>query len=38
MHPITLDEMKLIELNILKDVAEFCDKNDIRYYLCVGRY
>lgn len=36
MHPITLDEMKLIELNILKDVAEFCDKNDIRYYLCGG--
>ena len=33
---ITTDEMKQVELNILKDVAEFCDKHSLRYYLCGG--
>ncbi len=36
MRKITMDEMKSIELDILKDVAAFCDKNHIRYYLCGG--
>lgn len=36
MHKISLEEMKSIELNILKDVSEFCDKNNICYYLCGG--
>ena len=36
MRPINDTELKELEFNILKDVAEFCDKNDIRYYLCGG--
>lgn len=36
MHQIGIDELKSIELNILKDVAAFCDENGIRYYLCGG--
>lgn len=36
MQKLTLDEMKEVELNILKDVAAFCDKNGLRYYLCGG--
>lgn len=36
MRKITMDEMKSIELEMLKDVAAFCDKNHIRYYLCGG--
>ena len=26
--------LKELELNILKNIAEFCDKNKMRYYLC----
>lgn len=36
MKKITSKEMKSIELNILKDVAEFCDRNQLRYFLCGG--
>lgn len=36
MRKITIDEMKKLELTMLKDVAAFCDKNGIRYYLCGG--
>ena len=36
MNIITLDEMKRIELNILIDVANFCEKHKLRYYLCGG--
>ncbi len=36
MRKITLDEMKSLELEMLKDVAAFCDKNHIRYYLSGG--
>lgn len=35
-HQLTVDEMKEIELSILKDVADFCEKNNLRYYLCGG--
>lgn len=31
-----MDEMKSIALEILKDVAAFCDANSIRYYLAYG--
>lgn len=36
MNIITVDEMKLIELNILTDVANFCEEYKLRYYLCGG--
>ena len=36
MHRITIEEMKKIELDILKDVATFCDKAGLCYYLCGG--
>lgn len=28
--------LKKLELNILKNVADFCDRNNLRYYLCGG--
>ena len=33
---ISLDEMKQIELNILKQFALFCDKHNLQYSLCGG--
>nr|WP_302706030.1 LicD family protein [uncultured Dialister sp.] len=36
MRQISTDEMKKIELDILKDVAKFCDEQNLRYYLCGG--
>jgi len=36
MRKIGLEELKKIQLDILREVAKFCDKNDIRYYLCGG--
>lgn len=36
MQEIGTEELKKIELNILKDVANFCDKNGIKYFLCGG--
>ncbi len=36
MREISSEELKLIELNILKEVASFCDRNNIRYYICGG--
>ena len=36
MKLITLNEIKNIELDILKDVAKFCDLNNIQYYLAYG--
>lgn len=36
MKELSIDDMKSIELNILKDVANFCDENNIHYYLCGG--
>ena len=34
--PLTLDEIKKIELNILCEFAAFCDKNNLKYYLGYG--
>lgn len=36
MKIIEVEEIKKIELNILKEVARFCDNNNIRYFLCGG--
>lgn len=36
MNTISLDEMKKIELDILKDVVNYCNLNNIRYYLAAG--
>lgn len=36
MKKITVDEMKSIELNILIDIAAFCEEHGLRYYLCGG--
>lgn len=36
MKEITLDEIKEIQLNILKHVDSFCHENNIRYYLAGG--
>lgn len=33
---ITEEELKKLELGILKDIASFCEENEIRYYLCGG--
>ena len=36
MKELTLEECKKISLEILIDIAEFCDKHDITYFLAVG--
>lgn len=36
MRELTDPEIKNVQLNILKKIAEFCDKNDIKYYLNGG--
>lgn len=36
MKRLNADEMKVIELDMLKDISNFCDNNGIRYYLCGG--
>ena len=36
MQKIDIDEMKQIQLNILSDVAEFCERNGLRYFLSGG--
>lgn len=33
---MTLEEIKTIELNVLKEVHSFCEKNNIKYYLTFG--
>lgn len=33
---ISLEDLKQIELNLLITFADFCDKNNFRYYLCGG--
>ena len=35
-HKLTDNEVKTVELNILKDVAAFCDKHEIHYTLTFG--
>lgn len=36
MKEIDNETLKKLELNILEDVAGFCEKNGLRYYLCGG--
>lgn len=36
MVRLSVDEMKLVEVNILDAVVDFCKKNNIRYFLCGG--
>ena len=36
MREIGLDEAKQIELDILKEIADFCDKNNLTYYITYG--
>ncbi|ADB47133.1 LicD family protein [Acidaminococcus fermentans DSM 20731] len=36
MKEITISEMKKISLDILKDVAKYCDDNNLHYYICGG--
>ena len=37
MKELSVNDMKSLELELLKNVATFCDDNNIRYYLCGGR-
>ena len=34
--PLTLDEIKKIEFSILSNYADFCDQNNLKYYLGYG--
>ena len=36
MNALTKEELKIVEFNILKDVACFCRMHNIRYFLCGG--
>ena len=36
MKELSLQEIKQIELQILKRLKFFCDENNIRYFLCNG--
>lgn len=36
VEEMTMEEIKKVELDILTDIAEFCDKNSITYYLAYG--
>jgi lipopolysaccharide cholinephosphotransferase len=36
MRELNSEEVKSIQLNILSEVADFCDENDIIYFLCGG--
>ena len=36
MKPVSSNELRAIQLNILKVVADFCDNNDITYFLAFG--
>ena len=36
MKELSVNDMKSLELELLKNVATFCDDNNIRYYLCGG--
>lgn len=36
MRILTLDECKKISLDILIDIADYCEKNNLRYFLSVG--
>lgn len=36
MKKILGDELKVLQLLMMKELAEFCDKHNIRYYLSSG--
>ena len=36
MRELNINEIKKIQLEILKNVAEYCDDNNIRYFLAYG--
>ena len=36
MRTITSKELKAIQLDLLQRTADFCEKNDIKYFLCGG--
>ena len=36
MRKISDEDMKVLALTMLKDVAKFCDDHNIKYYLCGG--
>lgn len=36
MKELTLEEIKTIELDILRNFARFCKKHNFRFYLCGG--
>lgn len=36
MKLISLDELKIIQLDLLQKTADFCEKNGLRYFLCGG--
>lgn len=36
MRKLTIDEQKMIQLNVLQDIAEFCEKQHITYFLAYG--
>lgn len=38
MKEILIEDAKKMQLIILKDVADFCDANDIRYFIYYGTY
>ena len=36
MKKITVDEQKAIQLSVLKDIADYCEKKHLRYFLAYG--
>lgn len=36
MKAIDLEELKTIQLDLLQKIADFCEKNGLRYFLCGG--
>ena len=36
MQELQIDEIKKLEVEILTEVATFCDQHNLRYYLCGG--
>lgn len=36
MRELNIKEIRVIQLNILKQVTDFCDRREIEYFLCAG--
>ena len=36
MKVITLDELKSIQIDLLQKTSDFCERNDLKYFLCGG--